>query len=613
MATPLNRYKADLRDFRFVLFEHLGLGSILGKAPYAEWGEDECNMVLDEVYRFACEVSGPYNQIGDQEGCQVVDGRVQTPQGFKQAWEKLWEAGWRTISVAEDLGGQGAPVAMGAIVEELLCGSNLAFSMYPGLTLGAAEMTAHFGTERQRKLYALPMMAGRFCGTMCLTEPHAGSDVGSATTSATRNEDGTYNIKGTKIFISGGDSDFNENTVHLVLARIEGAEKGTKGLSLFIVPRVRVNEDGSLGEDNDLEVASIEHKMGINGSATCVLQFGDNDGCRGELVGNVEHQGMRQMFRMMNFARISVGIQGLSVASNAYLNAVEYAKERKQGSSIENFKDPHSPRVPIIEHPNIRRDLLSMKARVEGARALFLKLAMHQDHVLIIGGKDDESSAYHHGQVELLTPLVKAYGSDEGFQICADAMQIYGGAGYLKDHPVEQACRDAKITSIYEGTTYIQAMDLVARKLGQGGGANTKAFFADIQKFVDAHQHDSEFGAAVAHLHKAQQAVGACVMQLLGWSQGGEMKRIPLAAEPFLKIMSELAVGWLLLEQAAIAIEKLPGVAESHPDRAFYAGKKYGALHFANTVLAAIPSEAKLLMEVDESALHVPEDAFASG
>jgi alkylation response protein AidB-like acyl-CoA dehydrogenase len=456
------------------------------------------------------------------------------------------------------------------------------------------------------------MMSGTFAGTMCLTEPHAGSDVGSATTSAARRPDGKYEIRGTKIFISGGDSDLADNVIHLVLARIEGAHPGTKGLSLFIVPRVRVNDDGSLGEANDVAVPSIEHKMGINGSATCVVQFGDDGACVGELVGTVEHQGMAQMFKMMNFARIGVGIQGLSVAGSAYLNALEYARERKQGANVKAFKDPNAPRAAILEHPNVRKDLLDMKARVEGVRALVVKLSYHQDKVRQLTGQDDASVAYHQGQVNLLTPLVKAYGSDQAFRVCEKAIQVYGGAGFLQDHPVEQYCRDAKIFSIYEGTNAIQAMDLVGRKLGEGGGTNTRNFLGDIQKFIDAHKESPELKESVELLQKAHQAVGASVMQFLGWFQGGQMARIPLSAELFLEMMSELAVGWLLLEQASIAARSEQSVHEGHPDRHFYAGKRYAARWFARSVLSLVPAKARNIAAADDSPNEIADEAFAT-
>ena len=613
MAThAINRYKADLRDFQFLLFEQFNLQDLLGKAPFADWDEEQCKMVLNEVYRFACEVTGPLNQVGDHQGCRIEDGRVITPEGFKGAWDKIYEAGWRTLAAPEEMGGQGAPSSLAALSEEMISGSNTAFAMYPGLSMGAAEVIQHFGTDLQRKKYVEPMMSGQFGGTMCLTEPHAGSDVGIASTSATRNEDGTYNIKGTKIFISGGDHDLAENVIHLCLARIEGADPGTKGLSLFIVPRVRVNDDVSLGDLNDVAVPSIEHKMGINGSATCVLNFGDNDACVGELVGTVEHQGMRQMFKMMNFARIGVGIQGLSVAGAAYLSALEYARDRKQGSSVKDFKDATAPRVAIIDHPNIRRDLLDMKAKVEGIRALIVKLSMHQDRLNAIGEADDASAAYHKGQVDLLTPIVKSYSTDEGFRVCERAVQTYGGHGYLQDHPVEQCLRDSKIFSIYEGTNAIQSLDLVGRKLGQGGGANTKAFLGDIQKFMDANKDHEALGSSIAQLQRAHGAVGQCVMQFLQWFQGGQMQNIPLSSERFLDIMSELAVGWLLLEQAALAIEKTKDLSETHPDRAFYAGKKYAAIYFAQNVLSLVPSKAKVIANADQSANEIPLEAFAT-
>ena len=612
MAQAINRYRADLRDYRFLLFEQFDLPAVLGKGPYQEWGAEEVDMVLDEVYRFVCDVTGPLNSIGDAQGCRVEDGRVITPDGFKEAWKQLYEAGWRTISSESRWGGQDAPHALGSFVEEMFCGANTAFTMYGGLTLSAAELLMEFGTGDQQKRYIPHMMSGRFGGTMCLTEPHAGSDVGSASTTATPNEDGTYNIKGTKIFISGGDNDLTENVVHLVLARIEGAERGTKGLSLFTVPRLRVNDDGSLGEPNDVHVASIEHKMGIKGSATCVMQFGEDDACVGEVVGGVAHQGIRQMFHMMNAARIGVGIQGLAVASSSYLNALDYARERKQGSSVRQFKDANAPRVPILQHPNIRRDLLSMKARVEGIRALIMKLSTHADRLRMVKGRNDEAEAYHRGQIDLLTPLVKAYGTDAAFEVSSRAIQVYGGHGYLNDHPVEQYCRDAKIFQIYEGTNFIQSMDLVSRKLGQAGGANTQAFLMDIQRFVDAHRGHEVLGAAIAHLQNAHEALAIAVTQFIGWFKGGEIEQIPLAAEDFLALLSDLAVGWLLLEQAAIAVEKLPETSPTHPDHPFYTGKKYAALHFASEVLRTVPDRVKRLRDIEALPIEIPDEAFAT-
>lgn len=607
MTQPVNRFKADLREFRFVLFEQLRFDQILGKTPYAGWGRDEVEMVLTEIDRFAREIVGPLNAVGDRVGCRVEDGQVKVPPGFKQAWDKLYEAGWKTLSAPSEWGGQDAPYTMHALVEEFLCGANASFSMYPGLAHGAAEVIHAFGTREQKERYLAHMFNGKWGGTMCLTEPHAGSDVGAATTSARRLPDGTYAIRGTKIFISGGDHDMAENVIHLVLARIEGAVPGTKGLSLFIVPKRRLD-----GTPNDVAVGSIEHKMGLNGSATCVLNFGENDGCVGELVGTTEHVGIQQMFKMMNGARIAVALESLGVASSAYLNALEYAKERKQGSHVSRWKDPTAPRVPIIEHPDVRRMLLDMKARVEGMRALIYKLALHHDRAKVSQGKDDKAAAYHHGQVELFTPIVKAYASDQAFRICETAIQTYGGAGFLKDHPVEQYCRDSKVFSIYEGTNHIQAMDLVGRKLAQNGGESMRAFLGDVGAFVAANAEHPVLGQDAQALGKAAEAVGAAAMQLMTWFQSGRMALVPLAANRFLEMMAETAVGWLLLEAARIAEDAAAQLPEGHADRTFYAGKRYAAAHFARNVLPEVIAKAKIMSREDASAIEIPAEAFAT-
>ena len=615
MAKPIsaiNRYKANVREMTFLLFEQLGFRALLGQAPYEAWGEDETRTALAECYKWVREVTGPLNAIGDAEGCRIEDGRVKTPSGFKAAWDQLFQAGWRTIGATEAYGGAGAPLALAVLVEEMLSGANTAFTMYAGLTFGAAEVIERFGTAEQKALYLARMFSGKWAGTMCLTEPHAGTDVGSARTRATRNADGSYAIHGTKIFISAGDHDLAENIIHLVLARVDGAAPGTKGLTLFIVPRVRSDADGALGQLNDVNLGNIEHKMGINGSATCVLNFGEADGCVGWPVGGDArlHQGMAQMFVMMNGARIAVGVQGLSVASSAYLNALEYAKERKQGASIKNFKDATAPRVPIIDHADVRRMLLDMKSKVEGIRALALKLAVHSDWVKALAGKDDTKAAYHQGQVDLLVPLVKAYGSDQGFRVCETAIQVFGGAGYTRDYPVEQYCRDAKIFSIYEGTNHIQAMDLVGRKLGQAGGANLQAFAADVGKFVAEHGAHATLGGDVKRLGKAQEALIASAMQLLTWSQTGHLDRVPLNANRFLEMMSETAVAWLLLDGACIADEKLKAVAADHPDHAFYSGKVAAARYYARNVLPGVEDKARVLAESDTTALEIADAAF---
>jgi hypothetical protein len=611
MSAGVNTYKTDLREFTFTLFEQFGLGQIVGQGPYEAWGADEARAALQQAYRFCKEVLGPLNSSGDREGCRLENGAVITPKGFKEAWKQLYEQGYKTVGASPEHGGQGGPAMLQLAIEEMLCGANTAFNMYPGLALAAAETILECGTAEQRKLYAERMINGTWGGTMCLTEPHAGSDVGAAKTSARKNPDGTYSIRGTKIFISGGDNDLAENVIHLVLARIEGAAPGTKGLSLFITPKIRVNADGSLAGGNDVTVGSIEHKMGIRASATCVLNFGENDGCIGELVGGVEHVGMSQMFKMMNLARIGVGTQGLALASTAYYNALEYAKDRKQGTHMSKWKDPTAPRVPIIEHPDVRRMLLDMKAHVEGIRALLLKLAMHLDKSRVLAGKDDEQATYHRGQVELLTPLVKSYASDQSFRLCSQAMQVYGGAGYCQDYPVEQYTRDARIFSIYEGTNHIQAMDLVGRKMGQAGGTYFQQFMADVGAFIEAHREHKVYGEAVRQLAAAQEGVMASAMALLGWSQEPEkMALIPLSANRFLNMMSELAVGWLLLDAGVVA-EKA-GEKASGEEKAFYEGKRWSALWYARNVLPNVEQAARTLALEDTSAMQMSNAAFGS-
>ena len=606
MSQPINRYKADLRDVRFVLFEQFKLQDILGKAPYANWGQEEVETVLGEVYTWSKDQLGPLNAPGDATGCRLVDGKVKTPDGFKAAWKSLYDVGWRRLAIPEEFGGQAGPFTLHAMAEEIMCGANTAFNMYPALTQGVADVIQHFGTKEQIAAYCTKLHDGTYAGTMCLTEPHAGSDVGSALTKAEPMGGGKYKLRGTKIFISGGDHDLAQNILHLVLAKTEDAPAGTKGLSLFIVPRDRAD-----GTSNDVKVASIEHKMGIKASSTAVLNFGDDDSCIGELVGTEEQKGMSQMFHLMNYARIGVGVQGLAVASSAYLNALEYAKERKQGPSIKQWKDAAAPRVAIVEHPDVRRMLLDMKARVEGIRALVVKLSLHLDKANAAVG-DPAEDAYHQGQVDLLVPLVKAYGSDQAFQICATAIQTLGGAGYLKDHPIEQYARDAKIFSIYEGTNHIQALDLVGRKLGQRGGANLQAFLKDVQGCAASLKDHPVYKDAAAALATAAEAVMGTAMRFLGWFGGGKMEMVPLAANRFLEMMSETAIGWLLLDAAVIADKAAEALPADHADRAFYAGKKYAALYFAANVVTTVPQKAAMIGKEDKTPLEIPTAAFAT-
>ena len=603
-----NYYKANLRDLSFLLFEQFHLDQLLEKAPYKDWSKDTVLAVIEEAYGWAQKYLGPINGSGDAEGCRLEDGQVKVPAGFKQAWAELFKAGWRTLAIEESHGGQAGPFTLAMMVEEFMCGSCTSFNMYPALTQGAADVILAFGTPEQQATYVPNMFNGKWAGTMCLTEPQAGSDVGSASTTAKKRADGSYDIKGTKIFISGGDHDMTDNIVHMVLARTPDAPAGTKGLSLFIVPKKRVD-----GTPNDVKVAGIEHKMGIKASATAQLVFGEDGQCVGELVGTTEQKGMSQMFHLMNYARIGVGIQGLSIASSAYLNALEYAKDRKQGSSIKQWKDATAPRVPIIEHADVKRMLLDMKSKVEGLRALTVKLTMHIDRVNAItkAGGDPSQIDYHQGQVDLLVPLVKAYGSDQAFAICATAIQVYGGAGYLKDWPVEQYARDSKIFSIYEGTNHIQAMDLVGRKLMQRGGANVQAFAKDIGTFVAKNKDHAVLKDAIAVLGQAMEAMTATGGKFMQWFGGGKVEMVPAVANRFLEMMAETTVGWLLLEQAVIAHAASEKLAADHHDKAFYTGKIFGAQYFAANILPGVAAKAQLIGREDRTAVDIPVEAFA--
>jgi alkylation response protein AidB-like acyl-CoA dehydrogenase len=608
---PDTHYKADLRAIRFTLWDHLSVERLFALPRYRHLSREECDAVIDQAYRFASEVTGPLNARGDRTGCRLEGGRVVTPPGFREAWARLAEVGLLPFTIPAESGGFGGPVAVGVVLQELQSGANTAFQMYPGLTHGAADLLEHWALDEDRKRFLPPMLDGRFAGTMCLSEPHAGSDVGATRTRARHLEGNVYAITGSKCWISAGDHDLAENIVHMVLARIEGAPPGTKGLSLFIVPKIWVNDDGTLGEPNDVTTASIEHKLGIRASATAVLNFGEAGRCRGILVGGTPHEGMRQMFRLMNGARIAVGVQGIALASTAYLNALAYARERLQGSSVQHFKDPSAPRVPILEHSDIRRLLLEMKAKVEGTRALAIKLALHADLARALADSDPGAAARHEGQVDLLTPVVKAYGADQAFRVAEMAIQIYGGAGFVEDHPVEQYLRDAKIFSIYEGTNHIQALDLVSRKLGARGGQNLADFLQDVGAFVTAHASRPGLGAAVGALGETVAALQRAAGALMEFFVGGRLDQVTLVASPFLDTLAEVAVAHLLLEAAVLADTRLQAPAPAPEDVEFYQGKIAAARYFTAYVLPLTRARVDAIAGGDRSPLDIPDGGFA--
>lgn len=611
---PPTHFKADLRAMRFTLYEHLKVDRLFALEKFAHLSRDECDAVIDQAYRFASEVTGPLNSPGDRAGARLEGGRVATPPGFREAWKKLFDLGLMPFTIAAEAGGFGGPNAVGVILQELQSGANTAFQMYAGLTHGAADLIDVFAREEDKKRFLPAMLDGRFGGTMCLSEPHAGSDVGATRTRARALGDNVYAITGTKCWISSGDHDLTENIVHLVLARIEGAPSGTRGLSLFIVPRIWVNEDGTLGEPNDVTTASIEHKLGIRASATAVLNFGDSGRCRGILVGDQPHQGMRQMFRMMNGARIAVGVQGIAIASVAYLSALAYARERLQGPSVKHFKDPDAPRVPILDHADIRRMLLEMKAKVEGMRTLAVKLALHADLALALAQSDEAEATRHAGQVNLLTPVVKAYGADQAFRIAEMAIQIHGGAGFVEDHPVEQYLRDAKIFSIYEGTNHIQALDLVSRKLGARGGADLADFLKEVGDFVAEHAGRSGLAAEITALGEASAALQRAAGALLEFFMGGKVDQVTLVANAFLETLAEVAVSHLLLDAAVVAEGRLRRDEDelSAEDVAFYRGKVMAAKHYVNYVLPNAHARVAAMVGGDRSALDIPDAGFSA-
>ncbi|HZR81807.1 MAG TPA: acyl-CoA dehydrogenase [Candidatus Binatia bacterium] len=607
-------YKADLRALRFTLWEHLRVQQLFDFPRFSHVGRDECDATLEQAHRIASEILGPLNAIGDRRGCGFERGKVTTPPGFRDAWKQLFDLGITAFAGDPDEGGLGAPLAVDVVVQEMLSGANTAFNMYPGLTRGNAEVVATFGTSEQKARFLPHLRAGRFSGTMCLSEPHAGSDVGAARTSARQIDGDLYSITGTKCWISAGDHDLTENVVHLVLARVEDAPPGTKGLSLFIVPKVWVHEDGSLGEPNDVATASIEHKLGIRASATAVLSFGENGKCRGFLVGGQPNVGIKQMFLMMNNARIAVGLQGIALASTAYLNALDYARQRLQGSSAKHFKDPNAPRVPIIEHSDVRRMLMEMKGKVEGMRTLAVKLAFHSDCARALGD-DPGKAAFHQGRVDLLTPILKAYCADQAFRIAELAIQTYGGAGYVQDHPVEQYLRDAKIFSIYEGTNHIQAADLVARKLPAHGGASFAAFVDEIVRFVDEQAKHPGITHEVQALRDAVTAMQDGSAELMDFFMNGNVDQVTLVANAFLEIMAEVAIAHLLLEAAVIADAKRGLHAEDEDDQSqeefdFYSGKVAAAKFFANYVLPGVHAKLAAIRSHDRSLLDMPDAGF---
>ena len=498
-------YKAPLDDVLFLLNDVFRIERYDNLPGFSDASPDVVEAILGEAAKLCEEVLQPLNRVGDTQGCRRHDdASVTTPKGFKEAYKQYADGGWMGISAPVEFGGQGLPVLLTTIVNEFLAAANMAFAMYPGLTQGAIAALMRHGSPEQQATYLAPLVAGTWTGTMNLTEPHCGTDLGMLRTKAAKQADGSYKITGTKIFISAGEHDLAENIVHLVLARIEGAPAGIKGTSLFVVPKVLVGADGTLGARNAVTCGSIEEKMGIHGNSTCVLNY---DGATGWLIGE-ENRGINAMFTMMNEARLGVGVQGLAVSEVAYQNAVVYARERLQGRSIAGTKFPDKPADPIIVHPDIRRNLMTMKAFNEAARALIVWTALQSD--IVHRSEDAKARQAADDHMGLLTPVIKGVITDQGFANTVLAQQVYGGHGYIAEHGMEQFVRDSRIAMIYEGANGIQALDLVGRKLGKDGGRAITAFFGEVQGFIKEQGGDAAMkpyvgplGEALGHLQQA--------------------------------------------------------------------------------------------------------------
>ena len=590
-------YIAPTKDMQYVLNDVLDVknSSIPG---YADLDADFLSAILEEAGKITSQVLAPLNAVGDQEGCHFENGVIRTPAGFKDAFEHVKEGGWTGIDCDPEFGGQGLPYLVGTAVGEMFASSNMAFGMYQGLTHGAYSAIHAHGTEAQKQTYLPNMVSCDWTGTMNLTEPHCGTDLGLMRTKAEPQEDGTFKITGQKIFISAGDHDLSENVIHLVLAKISGGPDGVKGISLFIVPKFMVNEDGSLGARNAVAVGKIEEKMGIHGNATCVMNY---DGATGFLLGE-EHKGMRAMFTMMNEARLGVGLQGYSQAEVAYQNAVAYAKDRLQGRDVTGVKNPEGPADPLIVHPDIRRNLMDQKSFVEGARAFTFWGAS------LIDQAHREGDADANGLISLLTPVIKGFLTDKGYEYASAAQQVYGGHGYIEEWGMSQFARDARITMIYEGANGVQALDLVGRKLAQNGGKHVMAFFELVKNFASENKgwdedFDRDFLAPLKAASKDLQAAGMYFMQ-----NGMKNPNNALAGSyDFMHMFGHVCLGLMWARMGKASIDALKNGAD---DAAFHETKiKTGRYYMARQLPATALHLARIQSGAD-TVMGLSEDQF---
>ncbi|MEZ5724417.1 MAG: acyl-CoA dehydrogenase C-terminal domain-containing protein [Paracoccaceae bacterium] len=584
-------YNAPTRDMQFILHDVLDVSGS-GLPGHDELDRDFTEAVLDAAGKLATDVLAPLNRVGDEQGCVLENGIVRTPKGFGDAFEAMKEGGWTALDCDPEYGGQGMPYVLGLATGELFVSANMAFNMYQGLTHGAYSAIHAHGSDAQKAMYLPKMVSCEWTGTMNLTEPHAGTDLGMLRTKAEPQDDGSYLITGQKIFISAGDHDMSENVIHLVLAKAPGGGEGTKGISLFIVPKFLVNEDGSPGERNAVSVGNLEEKMGIHGNSTCVMNY---DGAKGWLLGDL-HKGMRAMFTMMNEARIGVGLQGYAVAVAAYQNAVAYAQDRLQGRAVTGVENPKGPADPLIVHPDIRRSLMDQKSFLEGARMLAFWGA-HQIDRANAGDEDAEAL------ISLLTPVIKGFLTDKGFDTTVLAQQVYGGHGYIEEQGMSQFVRDARITMIYEGANGVQALDLVGRKLAADGGKPIMGFFETVKGFIKEHEGNAALKAGFLDPLKAAskdlQAAGMFFMQA-----GMKNPNAALAGSyDFMHLFGHVALGYMWARMAVAAQKALD---DGTGDAQFYqtklaTGRYYMArqLPMTATHLARIESGADPVMALD--------------
>ena len=593
------RYSAPLADLRFVLYDVLDAQSLLARLPgYETATRDVLDAVLDEAAKFTEQVLAPLNQVGDQEGCHfdAAGASVTTPSGFKQAYQQYVDNGWSSLTASTAYGGQEMPQLLGAAVKEMLDSANLAWGNYPLLSHGATEALLRHGEEWQREAFLKPIIAGRWTGTMCLTEAHCGTDLGLLKTRAEPAADGTYRISGTKIFITAGEHDFTENIVHLVLARLPDAPPGVKGISLFIVPKFKVGRDGRIGERNSLACGAIEHKMGIKGSATCVMNF---DGAEGWLIGQ-PNKGLAAMFTMMNTARLAVGLQGLALTERAYQNSLAYARERLQGRSLSGAKLADKPADPLIVHPDIRRMLLTQKAFAEGNRLLGLYAYAQED--IAKHSTDAAERERADAIVSFLTPIVKGLLTETSIECTYHALQIFGGHGYIAEHGMEQFARDARITTLYEGTTQIQALDLLGRKILQLQGAGLKHFLGEISAFCQKHASDPALGEFIGPLAIATKEWSDLTLDLAKRAQANP-EETGAAAFDYLFYSGYVALAYFWARSVAAA-------DGSKQATGFREAKRHTARFYYTRILPRIHTHAATIRSGAEVLLAMPDAQF---